>query len=222
MDTFLSLIRSFSSPNVFNPWTDTNIEFDLPGQGPLMRYARLKAHLDVQPALLMIGEAPGFQGCAKTGLAFSSEKIILDGGVPRVTTHGQRITSRPLPFSEPSATIVWGALHQHRLAERTVLWNAFAWHPHKPGELQTNRTPTKLELEAGKEVLQELVKTFSGVPIVAVGRTAEGLLAKLGINTDGCVRHPAMGGATEYRRGIAEWAQRTAVVADTSDFALTA
>lgn len=221
MSNFFSLIRSFSAPNVFNPWTDTNPEFDLPGQGPLTRYARLQAHFDVQPSLLMIGEAVGFQGAAKSGIAFTSERLIVEGGIPRVSTSGQRITSRRLPFSEPSATIVWGALHQHGLAQRTVLWNAFAWHPHMPGNLQTNRTPTKTELDAGKAVLEEFVRMFSGVPIIAVGRTSEGLLGKLGIKVDGCVNHPAMGGATKYRRGIAEWAERTGATLEPSELQLT-
>lgn len=185
-----------------------------------MRYARLKAHLDSSPALLMVGEAAGHLGLRRSGLAFSSEKLIMEGAIPRVSSSGQRITSRRLPFSEPSATIVWGALHQHGLAERTVLWNAFAWHPHEPGDGQTNRKPTKDELEAGKDVLIELVKSFDGVPIVAVGRTAELLLEKLGIQADGCIRHPANGGAIEFRKGIAEWA-RAAAADSVPQFSLT-
>jgi len=165
-------------------------------------------HLDVNPALMMIGEAPGFQGCRVAGLSFTSERLIVEGAIPRVTSRGQRISSRTRPFSEPSATIVWGALYRHGLAERTVLWNAFAWHPHKPERGQTNRRPTTPELDAGKEVLKELVRTFDGVPILAVGRTAEGVLSKLGIKAQGRLRHPANGGAGDFRRGIALWARR--------------
>ena len=208
MDRFLSLVCSFSAPNVFNPWTDADPQFDLPGQGPQMRLARLKDHLNIDPALMLIGEAPGFQACRVSGVCFASERLILDGVIPRVTTDGQRISSRLLPFSEPSATIVWGALYRYGLAERTILWNAFAWHPHSPASGQTNRTPTTEELDASKKVLQELMSTFRGVPILSVGRTAQGLLATLAIPTSGYVRHPARGGANEFRSGIAQWAQR--------------
>jgi uracil-DNA glycosylase len=208
MDRFLNLVRSFCAPNVFNPWTDTDPLFDLPDQGPQMRYARLKHHLNTDPALVMIGEAPGFQGCRVAGVCFTSERLIVEGAIPRVSSNGQRISSRPVPFSEPSATIVWSALYRYGLAERTILWNAFAWHPHRPESGQTNRTPRREELDAGKDVLKELERTFSGVTILAVGRTAEGSLAKLGIRTLGCVRHPSMGGAKEFRREMARWSRR--------------
>jgi hypothetical protein len=221
MDRFISLIRSFSSPNVFNPWSDTDPAFDLPGQGPLQRIARLRSHLATDPALVLVAEACGYNGARRSGVALTSEKLIIEGAVPRVTTHGQRITSRRLPFSEPSATIVWGALHQHGLADRTILWNAFAWHPHEPGDGLTNRKPTKQELDAGKEVLQELLRTFSGVPIVAVGRTSEFTLTGMGIPMDGQIRHPANGGATECRHGIANWARRMTAIDEPSPFALT-
>jgi uracil-DNA glycosylase len=221
MDRFINLIRSFSSPNVFNPWSDTDPAFDLEEQGPLQRIARLRSHLATDPVLILIAEAPGYQGCRRSGLALTSERLIVEGAIPRVTTHGRRITSRRLPFSEPSATIIWGALHQHGLAERTILWNAFAWHPHEPGDGLTNRKPTKKELDDGKDVLQELVSTFSGVPIVAVGRTSEETLAGLGIPTDGQVRHPANGGATECRQGIAQWARHMNLINEPSPFTLT-
>jgi len=221
MNGFFKLLQSYSSPNVFNPWTDTDEQFDIPGQGPAKRLERLKAHLACEPLVVLTGEAVGHLGARRSGIAFTSERLICEGAIPRVSTQGQRITSRRLPFSEPSATIIWGALHLHGLADRAILWNAFAWHPHDPGDGQTNRTPTAGELDAGKEVFRALLSHFHGVPVVAVGRTSEGLLSKLGIATDGSIRHPANGGASECRLGIADWAQRTDALSTSTDFSLT-
>jgi len=179
-----------------------------------MRCVRLRAHLQTDPLLLLIGEAPGFRGCRITGVGFTSERLVVEGAVPRVTTNGARISSRATPFSEASASIVWGALYRHGLAERTVLWNAFAWHPHQSGNGQTNRTPTKQELDAGKDVLKELLRAFVGTPIVAVGRTAEVSLKRLGVIPQACFRHPAMGGATDFRRGLARWAAESTEATD--------
>ncbi len=53
-------------------------------------------------------------------------------------------------WSEPSARIVWKALYEFGIAERTVLWNTFAFHQHKPGEPYTNRTPRSDEVEANE------------------------------------------------------------------------
>lgn len=43
-----------------------------------------------------------------------------------------------------------------------------------------------------------LLEAFPMAKIVAVGRKAEGLLAKMGVSVAGAVRHPANGGATQF------------------------
>lgn len=83
------------------------------------------------------------------------------------------------------------------------MWNAFAWHPHKPGVPLSNRAPTKTELGAGLYVLRGLLALFSGVAVVPVGRVAERTLAALGVATMPALRHPAMGGASQFRAGAA-------------------
>ena len=103
---------------------------------------------------------------------------------------------------------MWGTLHALGLAERTVLWNAFAWHPFKPGEPYSNRAPTRDELEAGRAVLDAVLAPFASARIVAVGKVAERTLRKLGREPDATVRHPSMGGATEFRAGLAALAAK--------------
>lgn len=192
----LEELSDFTAPNVFNPWRD-NDPLDI-GAGSWHRRIRLSRHFNVEPKLLLIGEAPGYQGCHFSGVAFTNEKLILDGVIPRVHTNG-RLTTRPRPWCEPSATIVWRTLHELDLADKVVLWNAFAWHPHKPGNPMSNRAPTRAELEQGRPVLMQVLSYFDGVPVVPVGRVAEKTLASLGVKTLPAVRHPSMGGATEFR-----------------------
>ena len=174
--------------------------------GPEGRLARLKAHFDVDPVLLLIGEAPGYQGCHYSGVAFTNEALLLKGSIPRMTLKG-RITSRLRPWCEPSATVVWGALHANGLAERTVLWNAFAWHPHRANQLHSNRTPTEEELRAGRDVLEAVVRRFRGARLIAVGKVAARTLTLLGYPPHEALRHPSMGGANEFRAGLAALAR---------------
>jgi len=202
-DALLSALVDFSAPNVFNPWASNDVMDAALGQksGYLARRERLMRHFDTKPLLLLIGEAPGFQGCHFSGVPFTNEKLILAGKIPRVSP-ASRITTRKLPFCEPSATIVWGELHKLSIADRIVMWNAFAWHPHKPDNPYSNRAPSRTELADGLPVLQGVLDHFAGVPIVPVGRVSENILRQLGVSALAPLRHPAMGGATVFRAGL--------------------
>lgn len=191
---------SFRAPNVFNPWRDRD-PLDATPVEHAMRLARLDLHFSCYPSLLLIGEAPGYQGCHFSGIPFTNEKLLLDGVIPRVGVEG-RLTTRARPWSEPSATIVWNTLHELGIAERTVLWNAFAWHPHKPGEPYSNRAPTPAEIKAGEPVLRAVLYRFSSARVVAVGNVAARTLAEPGVTGFSKVRHPSMGGAKEFAAGL--------------------
>jgi uracil-DNA glycosylase len=197
MNNLIGKIAAFTAPNVFNPWRDQD-PLDDRFDGPRYRRIRLQDHFNVSPTLILIGEAPGYQGCHFSGVPFTNEKLILDRSIPRICTLG-RITTRTRPWCEPSATIVWRTLHELGLAEQVVMWNAFAWHPYKPGNPMSNRAPTHQELEQGRPVLNSVLEYFHGVPIVPVGRVAENTLRSMKIETWPSVRHPSMGGATEFR-----------------------
>lgn len=199
-------LRAFRAPNVFNPWGEHD-PLDLPAAGarpsagPAGRLARLRAHFRVAPRLVLLGEASGYQGCHFSGIPFTNEKLLSAGGIPRIEPTG-RLTHRARPWCEPSATVVWGALHALGLAEDAVLWNSFAWHPFKPGTPYSNRAPTRAELEAGRPVLEAVLDAFRGATVVAVGQVAARALQGLGRAPDAIVRHPSMGGATEFRAGL--------------------
>lgn len=186
---------------LFNPWRD-RCPHDAAGNGPEARLARLALHLDCAPEFILAGEAPGYQGCRYSGIAFTSERLLGEGAIPRITALTQRLSTRRLPFSEPSATIVWKTLYRLGIAERTILWNAMQLHPHRDGELWSNRTPRPEELALGEPAMRLLISAFPRAKVVAVGKKAEGLLGEMGVQTAGAVRHPANGGATAFAGGL--------------------
>lgn len=201
LNALIRLLQQFEAANVFNPWREAD-PLDVARDGAKRRAERLRAHFECDAAVILVGEAPGYQGCHFSGIPFTNEKLILEGAIPRVSAPA-RFTSRPRPWCEPSATIVWRNLHALGLADRAVLWNTFAWHPHRPGNRLSNRTPTRAEVDAGLEVLRAVLAHFSGVAIVPVGQVAARSLAALGVDALDPVRHPSMGGATEFGAGLA-------------------
>ena len=197
LSRFLGTLQQDTPPGVFNPWCEYDQTTDVSRAAPRDRIDRLVAHLTSKPRYILIGEAAGYQGCKVSGIPFTSERLLNEGSIPRIAC-GTRLTSRERPWSEPSATVVWGTLHRLAIAEHTVLWNAFPWHPHKSGEPHSNRTPTPAERAAGVPVLRAFLELFPRAQVFAVGRNAEAALLELDIAAT-ALRHPSMGGATRFR-----------------------
>jgi uracil-DNA glycosylase len=198
-----SLIESlpFGVPGLFNPWRD-HCPHDCEGNGPEAKLERLASHLECDPEFILVGEAPGYQGCRYSGIAFTSERLLMEGAIPRIPALSQRLSTRRLPFSEPSATIVWKTLKALGVEERTILWNALQLHPHRSDNLWSNRTPTPAELVLGAPALHALIAAFPAAKVAAVGKKAEQLMMVMGVTPTACVRHPANGGATAFAAGM--------------------
>jgi hypothetical protein len=81
------------APGLFNPWADVCAD-DLGSNGPDAKRARLEQHLDCDAEFILCGEAAGWQGMRHTGLAFTSERHVVDGTVPRLGGAPGRLTSR--------------------------------------------------------------------------------------------------------------------------------
>jgi hypothetical protein len=136
----------------------------------------------------------GYRGGRFSGMAFTSERTLGAWGAPYAAS-----STRPGGWAEPSATIVHGAIGERELD--VLLWNVVPAHPHRPGAPLTNRPPTTREVAAGSPFLDAVLELAPAGRVVAAGRVAAGLL---GPRADHCVRHPAQGGATLFRQGIAE------------------
>jgi hypothetical protein len=81
------------------------------------------AHLKCNPKFILCGEAPSHRGCRHSGIAFTSEHLLLEGKIPRISRKSHRLTIKKLPYKEGSATIVWNALYSLGIEKRTILWN---------------------------------------------------------------------------------------------------
>jgi hypothetical protein len=192
----LTAIRAIpSSPTALNFYDEaaSQADGDAPGQAS-QRLEWLTRYLCDRWAapVVLIGEAPGYQGARHSGIAFTSQHQLTGAG-----------------WKEPSASIVHGALatigHEHNV----LLWNSTTLHPRlAPNQPNTNRKPTQAELDLAAAAT-ELV-TSSRI-VVAVGKVASGLTGAP------YVRHPARGGANEFRSGLAAFMASHDIVPDPQD-----
>lgn len=216
------LARAKTGDLVFNPWRQVDGEHGIGEAGPAVRRRQLVHYIAARLGRvrwLLVGEALGYQGGHFTGLAMTSERILL-GHMQRrgIEPHDvipdlapartSRPEIKPKGFSEPTATIVWGAIKEFGLDPRAfVLWNAFPWHPFRAGAgLLSNRRPTVSEVDQGLPVLSGLLDLLGGVEVMAVGRVAADLLDRRGL-PHGSMRHPARGGAPLFRTQLRQLAE---------------
>jgi len=208
----LDLLKDSPAGSVFNPWWQFDPENDVGPEAPVIRRKQLLAYLSDRLAtarLVLIGEALGYRGGHFTGLAMTSERMLLgrkagiepseifSGTEPQRTSKGDKCSDG---FSEATATVVWRTMRDLGVpANRFVLWNVFPWHPYDPRTgMLSNRTPTTKELEAGHPVLDAFLNLFSCEWVAALGRLAA---SRLPLAEP--VRHPASGGPATFRRQIA-------------------
>ena len=123
---------------------------------------------------------------------------VLPGLPPRRTSKPEII---PEGFNEPTATIVWGSLLKAGFkGTDAVFWNAFPWHPFDPAKgILSNRKPARSELMCSLEITEVFLRLFSQTRVIVMGKVAAFSLKKLKRDFDS-VRHPAYGGANEFRR----------------------
>lgn len=220
LNALFELLRSTPGGAFFNPWYQRDPQHDRSEDCPRIRREQLRTYLSERletANYLLIAEALGYQGGHFTGIAMTSERILLghhkpvhgipaDGAFRSIEpkrTSKKQVNAKGM--SEPTATIMWKALYQLEIDPyQTVLWNALPWHPYDPEDgLLSNRTPTDDELEAGYPALKLFLELYSDAEIIAVGRKCEQSLNHFGISHT-AVRHPANGGAPKFRRQMKE------------------
>lgn len=219
VQNFIDSLKKTPS-GLFNPWYHSDKRNDIISDAPTIRRNQLKAYLSERigrARYLFIAEALGYQGGHFTGLAMTSERILLGhqlekygvkpdhvfkGVKPQRTS---RIEVNQMGMSEPTATIMWGALVDLGFDPyEAVLWNSVPWHPYqKEKGMLSNRTPLRHELNAGMKHLKNFITLFPKAKVIAVGRKCEQSMTELGISHLG-VRHPANGGAPKFRKQLSE------------------
>lgn len=186
-------------PNCINPWRGRSAAAKL-RQANLTHYLQQMAH--ERPKVILVGEAPGYRGCGLTGVPFTSERILVEGaaGLFGSDSSFQILGDRLKPISEASATIVWETL-QNYLDNLPLIWNACPFHPHKLGNVHSNRPPKQPELLIGIKILRNLLNLFPEINcVVAVGNRADEAMTQHNIEHYK-IRHPSHGGKKDFQAG---------------------
>lgn len=146
--------------------------------------------------VMLVGEAPGYLGCALTGIPFTDEVQLKNpenfyalGTWERSDDIGNT--------SERSASAVWMALREYHIIP--LMWNAFPFHPYQEGKKASNRPPTQRELQEGQQYLEALQSIFAidDSQVFALGKKA---MKVLGFTSDShYIRHPANDFKREFR-----------------------
>jgi uracil-DNA glycosylase len=209
LDDVWSLLekRIFPIPSVkdgqtplFNQYNDADPDVDLPN-AEIIRRGNLFDYLESfseRPNIAVIGEAPGWRGCRFSGVPFTSEAQLCRGSLPFA---GHQSSVSAMLYSESTATIFWDCMLPYH--SRFFAWNCVPFHPHKSGQMLSNRTPTENEIAAYRTLLSEILSLIGPKHVVAVGKSAERALGHISVSCS-CVRHPSHGGAEGFRRGMRE------------------
>ena len=221
-EKLLQELKKYKGEMVFNPWSDYDDAHDIAPEAPEIRSANLKRYLELrlQARYLFIAEGLGYQGGHFSGIAMTSERILLG---KHATVLPEAVlgeweysrTSNPAScflnekqrsegFNEPTATVMWNVLSRHNLsAMDVILWNIVPFHPYKKEGLLTNRTPGKEELDQGIVYAKMLLQLVPGMKIIAIGQKAANTLNAYGVACS-AVPHPSMGGATRFKEAVAK------------------
>lgn len=193
-----SLFAHASTADLFNPYSTRHPELDLPDAVAIRRANLLAYCSHARPGaqVLLLAEAPGPWGCRFSGVPITSEAQLLDPAFPLT---GRQSSRRDQPHTEYSSGIYWRVLEPW--IESVFTWNTVPFHPHKPGNPLSIRTPRAGEITRFLPVVDAVVEHLRPRLVVAVGRKAESALQRLGIACQ-YVRHPSQGGAPEFENGI--------------------
>lgn len=164
----------------------------------------LKLPRDGYPLVLFVGEAPGLHGAAVTGVPFSSVETLTAPGFERLhqvisDEEFATIEGTQPNFKETSARQFWRVvLAEFEDLPLPVVWNAV---PFWPLSVSGNATPSRWEEIEGSRWLETVVNWCTYAEVVAVGRSAERGLRRIGSQCR-YVRHPSRGGASEFESGV--------------------
>ena len=186
---FVSYIRGLKTPDFesFNFYANFHID---PQEAVITRKNLLRYLMQMyklHPKILLVGEAPGKDGCALTGIPFTSEYQIIKESF---FNYGYEVYNTLSPKKERSATAIWQILSNK--SEMPLMWNIYPFHPFN-STTRKNRTPNKEEIKLGTDVLNKIIEMFNIKRIYGIGRTSSNILKNHPLYVD-YIRHPSYGG----------------------------
>lgn len=200
-EKFIQLIKSQSGRDLFNQYS-SKCDLHDRDDAPHIREDNLREYLNAVNSCdsILIGEAPGYIGCRRTGIPFTDNshlKSVSDTyNLCKLNT-----ATKSGKDKENSALYMWREIS--RLNNPPFVWNLIPLHPYKQGPLK-NRTPVKRDYENTKDVIIYLLENGNFNQFYSVGRIAEKYLEGLG-HSSTYIRHPSHGGSTIFKRQIRQY-----------------
>lgn len=202
-DYVAALSQTQTPPNLFNPFKQicaTHDRLDAPAIRRRNLSRLLRAHRRLGTQMMWVFEAPSYLGARRSGAPFVNEGMF--GEVEEILGVADNFERATLGDAKTALTtrLAWKLAGE--LGLRPLIWEALPFHPHEPGRPLSNRRPTAEEMGRYRHFLLQLVEIFDPEQVLAVGRVAERALKVCGVEAD-YVRHPAQGGAAQFREQVA-------------------
>ena len=200
---FIESLRAANMPSdgLVNIYDDVHDPYGW-RRGRLLRWLTLPR--DGGPLVLFVGEAPGRDGAAVTGVPFASVETLTEPGFERLhgVQHGEgfaAVCGGEPARRERTAKSFWNAtLPVLDGLPLPVVWNIVPFWPHRFG---ANRKPRVPELRFGLSWTKRILNMWEFDAVVSVGRCAERGLNVAGVASE-YIRHPSHGGANPFAAGI--------------------
>lgn len=188
---FMNLLEyRADSPTVCNMYHDPHLRANLTAYLTFMH--------TVHPKILLVGEAPGYQGCRKTGIPFTSGYILVTHLVFRDIPLSKGMSPK---WKEPTAAMIYETMTPE-IFHKVMFWNAFPFHPHEENQPESNRRPTAQEIEEGRSYLLLLEKIFGFSRLVGIGEVGTAAVQSTTTGPVTRIRHPSHGGKAAFLQGF--------------------
>lgn len=196
INNFIDYLKNYDmskfgkSSTIFNPWIEQD-KTDIDNAAEI-RCQNLKKFLLSQKnaKVILIAESPS-TGARYTGIPMTSEKTIKEYEyLSNIKLNYSSKNNKKYKRGERTANTVWKEISKTNKYDSFVFWNAFPFNFHEK-EKSWFRTPTKIELNISKDILEEFCKLYPNAQIISLGQSAQKALNSIDKNNFKAIRHPS-------------------------------
>ena len=203
IECLIEIIKRTNLDNVFNPYTSNCNQHDH-SSSHIIRENNLRIYLTKQlqldPKIIWLGRDLGYRGGRRTGIPLTDEVHLKELNSVLNGTKIKKATETA-EMKEMTARAIWKLTKSFR--NPPFFWNVFPFHPHDKRDSMSNRSHSKTELKATKEILEAILDIYDFEHHFALGRDAAKILDEMKLSPV-YVRHPSYGGEPQFNRTIIE------------------
>ncbi|MEA1914886.1 MAG: uracil-DNA glycosylase [Campylobacterota bacterium] len=190
-ELFLEKLHKRAHKNsAFNPYKDIRVLSNL-------EHYLTQLYQHYFDGVMLVSEAPGYSGCAITGIPFTTVGIMKQEP-HEIFKYDYYLAQE---YRDVSGQVIWEYLkHKDKLP---LLWNAFPFHPYNKYKKLSNRKPNAAEIKQGQWYTQQLIEIFKPKVIASIGRVGQqALMQSLENESIQYIRHPSYGGKADFIQGM--------------------